>query len=1000
MSKKAKLTFYPRLAKSVASEPAELRHKSTRYSGNQQSLRVSSSYVSSKVAPIDEAFPELFDSQLEEIMETHKSDDDEGLDPAYLEHLEEISTDPKPRKRTAGDDPMKHWLPERDRFLEELLTLEGRGHQVLEHCPECQTKGDPFHRIREWNGRFYIKASLKSLGLRIQLGHPRGNLCSNPQVSPGDDFVVIDTSGIHEIGLDFCGCVQLLRQRLYPATTTNPKSAVTFRALETYEMLSYSSKLSCFEFYQSLSRLSDNTGTQMVKDRYQGFLLMVRQWRYLRMLKRAGRGHDPDGAVAGTKEGECAILCPACPLPGINLPDGWEHAPSDKQHLYALFLGIDANFRLKRKYVSDDARDPDLGDGFAYFVREKPYKEHLEQFSDYVEPKSTCSRHDAVNLSNTKPGVSHAATGVGTIECARHNLKRPSAVGDLQFGERYINMDYLFYASLFRLKLRSIFVSYDIACQWSIHLRERMLQLDPEFLIFNSQVFTRFVVPKFHLPAHVARCRSNFSLNYTVGAGRTDGEAPERGWAEVNPLASSTKEMGPGSRRDCLDAHFGDYNWRKVVGMGPTLLRKARAAASEMADHTIIHIEFSAALPKDSVLKWTAEVEAWEKDPTERNPYDNHVELPTQAAVRRRMAEEDAVQIASGKDVALDVNMTPSVLISAGLDLEAEQRSIKAESSKLWDHSQDRQKTRLQLRNNALSRKLIAWTERQQLYMPAVVALRRIDSITADSKKTPPPVHEYPLWLPSSIQNKVPFDSHLADIEWELRVAQAHEALEDLRRHLQIRSYLFKFKDQNVRGQHANTRARHAIDNIQSKITASAEEYRAAHRAIVSLGTLLQKVGWKQEFQVLEQADIRELSEREEGISVGRSRASWIWLVTRNASTMGENDDAFQDALRLEWCKSRARAMRFAEEVDLLDEEMQRVLRFLEWKKNLWLSKADLWSKHPVAPTPRGEGLIAYAHRQAGLQVALASHFRRLWLPIPSLVAEAHQRILHSRQLV
>ncbi|KAG6809667.1 hypothetical protein H0H92_015232, partial [Tricholoma furcatifolium] len=829
MSKKPKLTFYPRLAKSVASEPAELRHKSTRYSGNQDGLRVSSSYVSSKVAATDESFPDVFNSQLEEMTATCK-DDEEGLDPAYLMHLDDISIDPKPRKRTAGDDPMKHWLPERDRFLEELLTLEGRGHQIMEHCPECQTEiigrafecldcngrlllctdclvkshqGNPFHRIREWNGLFYIKASLKSLGLRIQLGHPRGSLCSNPQVSPGDDFVVIDLSGIHEVGLDFCGCgqsnqlhtVQLLRQRLYPATTTNPKSAVTFRALETYEMLSYSSKISCFEFYQSLSRLSDNTGTEMVKaclfsqmshyDRYQGFLLMVRQWRYLRMMKRAGRGHDPDGAVAGTKEGECAILCPACPQPGINLPDGWQHAPSDKQHLYALFLGIDANFRLKRKYVSDDTRDPDLGDGFAYFVREKPYKDHLEKFSDYVEPKSNCSRHDAVNLSNAKPGVSHAATGVGTIECARHNLKRPSAVGDLQFSER--------------LKLRAIYVSYDIACQWSIHLRERMLQLDPEFLIFDSQVFIKFVVPKFHLPAHIARCRSNFSLNYTVGAGRTDGEAPERGWAEVNPLASSTKEMGPGSRRDCLDAHFGDYNWRKVIGMGPTLFRKARAAASEMTDHTIVHLEFSATLPKESVRKWTEEVETWEKDPTKPNPYDNQVDVPTQAAVRRRMAEEDAVQIASGKDVALDVNMTPSVLISIGLDLEAEQRSIKAESSKLWDHSQDRQKTRLQLRNNALSRKIIAWTERQQLYMPAVVALRRIDTMTAHSKTTPPPVHEYPLWLPSSIHSKVPFDSHLADIEWELRVAQAHEALEDLRRHLQIRSYLFKFKDQNVR---------------------------------------------------------------------------------------------------------------------------------------------------------------------------------------------------------
>jgi hypothetical protein len=46
--------------------------------------------------------------------------------------------------------------------------------------------------------------------------------------------------------------------------------------------------------------------------------------------------------------------------------------------LHALFLGIDANFRLKRKNVSSDKADPDLNQGCAYFVEEKEYKEYLE----------------------------------------------------------------------------------------------------------------------------------------------------------------------------------------------------------------------------------------------------------------------------------------------------------------------------------------------------------------------------------------------------------------------------------------------------------------------------------------------------------------------------------------------------------------------------------------------------------------------------------------------
>lgn len=45
---------------------------------------------------------------------------------------------------------------------------------------------------------------------------------------------------------------------------------------------------------------------------------MIREWRHLKPMKRAGRGHDPDG-VAATRPGSCAVLCPACPHPGKNL---------------------------------------------------------------------------------------------------------------------------------------------------------------------------------------------------------------------------------------------------------------------------------------------------------------------------------------------------------------------------------------------------------------------------------------------------------------------------------------------------------------------------------------------------------------------------------------------------------------------------------------------------------------------------------------------------------
>ena len=108
---------------------------------------------------------------------------------------------------------------------------------------------------------------MKYLGLRIQLGHRPGVTCVNPKQSSSDDFVVIDCNGIHEVAVDYCSCegaksaeVQLLRSSLYPVTSMNLKSAATFRVLRFFQILSFESKCSGYEFCHTLSRYTDNVG--------------------------------------------------------------------------------------------------------------------------------------------------------------------------------------------------------------------------------------------------------------------------------------------------------------------------------------------------------------------------------------------------------------------------------------------------------------------------------------------------------------------------------------------------------------------------------------------------------------------------------------------------------------------------------------------------------------------------------------------------------------------
>lgn len=79
---------------------------------------------------------------------------------------------------------------------------------------------------------------------------------------------------IHKVNADWCGCsqrkpfrIQMIRSEVYPSTTIFPKTGATFRMLEGYEMFSASGKLSIFEFYQSLEKLTDNTRVKIPKVR-------------------------------------------------------------------------------------------------------------------------------------------------------------------------------------------------------------------------------------------------------------------------------------------------------------------------------------------------------------------------------------------------------------------------------------------------------------------------------------------------------------------------------------------------------------------------------------------------------------------------------------------------------------------------------------------------------------------------------------------------------------
>jgi len=116
---------------------------------------------------------------------------------------------------------------------------------------------------------------------------------------------------------------------------------------------------------------------------------------------------------------------------------------------------------------------------------------------------------------------------------------------------------------------KDVVASYDIGCQWEKNLWKRVDEYPPNMSISPERRSRfRFLVPKFHLPSHKEKCQTRYSFNFAPWVGRTDGEAPERGWSRINPIAPSSCEMNSGNRHETLDDHFGDSNWRKTSDMG------------------------------------------------------------------------------------------------------------------------------------------------------------------------------------------------------------------------------------------------------------------------------------------------------------------------------------------------------------------------------------------------------------------------------------------------
>ncbi|KAJ7036232.1 hypothetical protein C8F04DRAFT_1258078 [Mycena alexandri] len=942
------------------------------------------------------------------------AENEDDLDPDLADQIsavpDNLGSSAKRKFYTSSDDPMAEWRPMKQFFLDELIWGEGLGDappyctmcekeldtERIFKCAECgewmQCKGcclerhalTPLHLIKEWKTEFWEPVSLRDVGLICQLGHG-GASCPFPSAK---------TLRSRSLG-DNQHLVQLLRNRWYPATVTDPATCASFNVLELFRLLNVVGNVNCHDFMGSLERLTDGasaTGMKWMPDRYKQFVRMSRQYAFLQSCKRQGRTHDPAGLEA-TQRGELTPKCWPCPQVDRNLPNGWRDVDPAYRFLYMLIVALDANFKLRNRLRKNEINDPSLGPGWGAFVEPTEYKAHLK---NYVAEKdiSTCIAFAALLQKDTRMTTGLRVSGVGGCVCARHECMLPNGLGDLQKGERYANMDYILMSALAGFALLALTVSYDIACQWRKNLAQRNGKLDDRIQLDLERVDVHCGIPVWHAGSHEKECEDENSLKFLEGVGKSDGEGIERFWADVGPAAYQTKDMGLGNRADSLENKIDYHNHQKNLSQGDALRRKLIVALAERARQVEAFEEVSSTISKDLQREWRAQITAFVNDHTKPNPYSlKKSDLPTEAETRLALKADEEAEARRGGAPIHGTSVT--AFLVAGLQVEDAQRRIIAETAGLALMTADRE-GKLQERRLALISKLRKLRNLQQIYTPAAIAAMERQETARDPDAPPAPIEKTKLYLPSGLteQERVTgCQRGIVGMEAKLRLAQCGDALANIRSRLHGKRFLIMFRDGNVTGQVRATKSRTLIESVGDRVTASAQKYTQARTALIEL----QGVDSIPHFKELKPQDLTLDGQVEDPdaaavkklkmIQAGKGKRtpchikgsskqvmSWIWSAQ---GSMDSSEEDLHESMRIEWSRALARKTRWCEEVMLLREEMRRVLRYLEWQAGWW-EQRKTGREHQVSPGLQ-KGLAAYAAKQAAFHRRLAVFFKAEW---------------------
>ena len=238
-----------------------------------------------------------------------------------------------------------------------------------------------------------------------------------------------------------------------------------------------------------------------------------------------------------------------------------------------------------------------------------------------------------------------------------------------------------------------------------------------------------------------------------------------------------------------------------------------------------------------------------------------------------------------------------------------------------------------------------------------------------------------PLSLPPHV-HALPELKEICQLERRLCEPQADNALAEIQHQRRVIQGLWHFKRLNISGMgnKPNTHMITLYKCFDNKTSRAAQKYQSAWHA---LNVLDPGGSWSMRLKDLKKEDISGPGKEPNDKSTTNScyQPLWIWLVPHVGGPNVETtirEDKFNGTMQVEWSNARARMQRWNEELLIVQEEMRRVIVYLNWKVAWWRERSSLRDHEDETIL---SGVSGYAHKQAAICSRMAEKCAVHWLP-------------------